>query len=189
MEESLIDKDSFKPIGSSTPTKTTSNDPKASSPKPAKTPCNKPKPKTSRPRNRTPKLKTMVINCDGLKGEEGQRSFKAAILNHSPDLIIGCESKLDSTIPTFSVFMESYNVIRKDRTKNGGGVFIAIRDTLISAEKPQFDVPCELIWTCLEFANAGKVSSAVSTVPLSIPRPDMNLSTICLIVCPKSGKR
>ena len=154
-EENLTDQESFKPMASSTPNKPSSD--KTNSSSPTKSSGDKAMPSTSGQRNRLPKLKTMVINCDGLKGEKGRLSFQAALVDHSPDLILGCESKLDSTIPTFSVFLEGYNVIRKDRTKNGGGVFIAVRDTLISVDKPQFDAPCELIWSCLEFANAGKV--------------------------------
>ena len=78
----------------------------------------------------------MVINCDGLKGEKGGLTFQTALEQHSPDLIIGCESKLDTTIPTGSIFPEGYGITRKDGTKSGGGVFTAIRDNLISLDKP-----------------------------------------------------
>lgn len=163
---SIIDPDDFVPEDSSTPTKTQGQ---------TKLP-----PKSKR--ITTPKLKTMVINCDGLKSEKSRVTFQAAVADHSPDLIIGCESKLDQSIPTYSIFPEDYNVIRKDRTQSGGGVFIAIKESLISVDKPEFDVPCEIIWSCLEFAKAGKVYIGSFYRPLV---QALSQSPICMIVLPK----
>ena len=47
------------------------------------------------------------------KVKMGRLSFQAALVDYLPDLILGCESKLDSIIPTFSVFLEVYTIIRK----------------------------------------------------------------------------
>ena len=38
-----------------------------------------------------------------------------------------------------------YNVYRKDRTTFGGGVFIGVRDNLLSQARPDLDAACETI--------------------------------------------
>ena len=37
-------------------------------------------------------------------------------------LLLGYESKLSPEMPTYSIFPDDYNVKRKDRDQNGGGV-------------------------------------------------------------------
>ena len=36
---------------------------------------------------------------------------------------LGCESKIDSTIPTYSIFLDTYDVYRKDRTLTRGSIY------------------------------------------------------------------
>ena len=43
---------------------------------------------------------------------------------------------------------------RKDRTQNGGGVFIATKDCLITAEEPDFGNDSEIIWASLQFKSS-----------------------------------
>ncbi|XP_072028522.1 uncharacterized protein [Amphiura filiformis] len=108
-------------------------------------------------KNCVPTLKSMVINCDGLKGEKGRLDFQASIKEHAPDIIFGCESKLGSGIPSYSIFPEDYNVMRKDRNQSGGGVFLAVKGNFVSVEEPEFDAPCEIVWSSMEFVKAGRV--------------------------------
>ena len=103
-----------------------------------------------------PTLKAMVINCDGLKGEGKKLAFQSTIKAHSPDIIFGCESKIDPTIPSYSIFPEEYSFMRKDRNKDGGGVFIAMKDAFVSVEHTKGDAPCEIIWTSMEFVRTSK---------------------------------
>ena len=103
------------------------------------------------------KLKVMVINCDGLHWPKVKAAFHASVEEHAPDIILGCESKLSPEMPTYSIFPENYNIRRKDRDKNGGGVFIAIKENLIAVDKPEFDIDCELTWSTLEFPGSGKL--------------------------------
>ena len=110
------------------------------------------KPKPLR-RTKVRKLKGMQINCNGLKGDDSKLDFQAAVEQHNPDIIFGCESKLDEGIPTYSVFTENYEVYRKDRTANGGGVFLAIRSDIVAVDRPQFDSDAEITWASIEFAR------------------------------------
>ena len=50
--------------------------------------------------------------------------------------------------------MCSYDFFRKDRNVNGGGVFVATSDRIISYEIPDIDTDCEIIWTCLLFSGS-----------------------------------
>jgi hypothetical protein len=75
-------------------------------------------------------------------------------IHHNPDVILGCESKIDQTFATYEVFPENYTVYRKDRTEHGGGVFIATRDSLITSSEPSFDEDCEVVWAKIQFANS-----------------------------------
>ena len=40
-------------------------------------------------------LKGMIINCNGLKGPSRFSEFQVLLDFHKPDIILGCESKLD----------------------------------------------------------------------------------------------
>ena len=91
-------------------------------------------------------FKVMTVNCNGLKSGAKKSGFLAAVAHHSPDFILGCESKLDDSISTYSIFPSNYSVYRKDRNRHGGGVFIAISDLLSVTECPEFITDCELLW-------------------------------------------
>ena len=122
----------------------------------ASTPTDKAPPlQFSSPRkNRRKALKAVIINCNGLKSFTKQSQFQALIDHHRPDIILGCESKLDDTCPTYSVFPSSYNVFRQGRNEHGGGVFVAVHNSLIVSNCPEFDTECELVWCHLQFTNA-----------------------------------
>ena len=77
---------------------------------------------------------------------------------HEPDIVLGCESKIDSTIPTYSIFPDTYEIFRKDRTLNGGGVFIAIRNDLAAVHEHRLDSDqCEIITVSLQFPRTKKL--------------------------------
>ncbi|XP_072022153.1 uncharacterized protein [Amphiura filiformis] len=107
----------------------------------------------SPPKNRSNKIKTMIINCNGLKGQKKQAAFRASVDHHNPDIILGCESKISQDMATYSIFPDNYAIYRKDRDSNGGGVFIAVRDTLITADIPDLDSNCEVVWASLQFSD------------------------------------
>ena len=92
----------------------------------------------------------MLINCNGIKGTKNKIKFQAAISHHKPDIIFGCESKLDENTASYSVFSEEYEVYRKDRTVNGGGVFLAVRNGIIAINRHEYDSKAEICWVSLE---------------------------------------
>lgn len=99
---------------------------------------------TSKEETSEKEAESYVLNCNGLKGSaKGLRlrsEFQSHIELHHPDIILECESELDADIPTYSIFPESYNIFREDRSSSGGGVFIAVRNDLVAVEGKRFDV-------------------------------------------------
>ena len=104
------------------------------------------------------KLKVISLNCNGLKSSAKKSDFHALLDLHEPDIVLGCESKIDSTIPTYSIFPDTYEIFRKDRTLNGGGVFIAIRNDLAAVHEHRLDSDqCEIITVSLQFPRTKKL--------------------------------
>ena len=68
--------------------------------------------------------------------------------------MLGYESKLDVE-PTYGVFPSHYTMYRKDTNSAGGGVFIAISDTLASYPINDVDTNCEIVYATLQM-NGGK---------------------------------
>ena len=106
------------------------------------------------PKNCKNKVRAMLINCNGLKGLDKQAAFRASVEHHDPDIIFGCESKISPEKATYSIFPQNYTIYRKDRDSNGGGVFLAVKDTLICADIPDLNSNCEVVWASLQFSNS-----------------------------------
>ena len=64
-------------------------------------------------------LKGMIINCNSLKGPSRFSEFQVRLDFHKPDIILGCESKLDCEVPTYSVFPPTYSVFVMGRGRGG----------------------------------------------------------------------
>ena len=98
-------------------------------------------------------LKGMIINCNCLKGPSRFSKFQILLDFHKPNIILGCESKLDCEVPTYSFFPPIYSVFRKDRNRNGGGVFQAIKSEIVCEEMPNFGKDCEILGSSFKIGN------------------------------------
>ncbi|XP_048579020.1 uncharacterized protein LOC125560735 [Nematostella vectensis] len=104
------------------------------------------------------KLKILSLNCNGLKSPAKKSQFQSLVALHDPDVILGCESKINAIIPTYSIFPENYEVYRRDRTASGGGVFIAVRNDLTAVEERGLDVNgAEMITASIHLAKRKKL--------------------------------
>ena len=65
------------------------------------------------------------------------------------DLIAINESKIDDTVLDREIHIIGYNMIRKDRNRNGGGVIIYLRDTISFSERNDL-TSNSLEFICLE---------------------------------------
>ena len=90
-------------------------------------------------------IKILSMNCNRIKGITKNCEFRALLHQYGPHVILGCESKIDNTFPTYSLFPSHYTEAhRKDRTKHGGGVFCAIRGDVMATEENDLykDIEC-----------------------------------------------
>ena len=62
------------------------------------------------------------------------------------DILIGTETHLDSTINTSEIFPSKFTVYRKDRNRQGGGVCIAINNTIPSMQLQTQQPATEQVW-------------------------------------------
>ena len=63
-----------------------------------------------------------------------RKAFWNLVDSSKPEVILGCETWLRSTISTQEVMPPGYVTYRKDRSDGYGGVLVAVKDTLISSE-------------------------------------------------------
>ena len=94
------------------------------------------------------------MNCNGVKGPSKQAAFLATLDIHRPDIVLWCESKLCNSVCTYKFFPKNNTVFRKYRNVNGGGVFVATSDRIISYEMPDLDTDCEMIGAELHFLGS-----------------------------------
>lgn len=67
-----------------------------------------------------------------------------------PDIVMATETWLDSIQTDAEIFPDTYKVYRKDRNRHGGGVLLAVKNTLDSYHVPELQEDCELIWVKLK---------------------------------------
>ncbi|KAJ8026320.1 RNA-directed DNA polymerase from mobile element jockey [Holothuria leucospilota] len=105
-------------------------------------------------KQRSETLKIVTVNCQSVKGKV--RELANLIQTTDPDIILGTESWLNSSISNGEIFPDNYEVIRKDRITNttGGGVFIAYKNTLVLTHRPDFDSDCEVLWAQLQMKSS-----------------------------------
>lgn len=93
----------------------------------------------------------MLVNCNSLVSNRKQALFNQILDEHKPDIICGCESKLDGTIRSEEVFpTDEYDIHRKDKKKGEGGVFIAIHSSLIVTPEVDLNTNSQLIWVKIQ---------------------------------------
>ena len=56
------------------------------------------------------------------------------MLSQNLDVLFCTESHLEDSISNSEIFLSNYSVYRKDRNRQGGGVFIAVRTDIPSCE-------------------------------------------------------
>jgi hypothetical protein len=88
--------------------------------------------------------KIKVRNFQSLKNKKPD--LQLTIDNTNPDIIFGCETWLHKKIDTLEILPNNYTVYRKDRSSKGGGVLLAIKNSINSSIQADLDPDAELIW-------------------------------------------
>ena len=98
-------------------------------------------------RNTGNALRIVNINVNSIKSTDKIVLFHAFLDDVNPDIVIGTESKLDSTYKNCEIFPPGYrnNVIRRDRNHHGGGVFIIAKDEINITEIDIANTDCPLV--------------------------------------------
>ena len=105
-------------------------------------------------------IKSLVINFEGLCNKTAD--LAVCIETYDPDIIIGTETHLDSSVNSSELFPDSYAVFRKDRcfgiNQKRGGVLIALKNDIIGTHRIDLDTKCELIWVTVKIQGAKDVT-------------------------------
>ena len=99
------------------------------------------------------KLKIMTTNCRSMRSNSKKTQFQSLVDTDKPEIIIGTESYLDNNIYSKKIFPPTYEIIRKYRNLHGGGVFIAITDTIVASLQPNPSSDAEMLWVKFQFIN------------------------------------
>ena len=92
------------------------------------------------------------VNCQSISNK--REEFEQLLDSTKADVIFGTESWLRKDIKDHEVFPDGYTVYRKDRKNSiGGGVFIAVKDYLISSHMADYDADCEILWVKINIAS------------------------------------
>ena len=104
-------------------------------------------------------IRIMSVNCQSLISDNKKIAMQDLIETHNPEIILGCELHLDPQINSSEVFPSNYgNPYRKDRKLGKGGVFIVIRNDLITTEI-KTNADCEIVWTKLTIWEVNHIGS------------------------------
>ena len=96
-----------------------------------------------------------ILSMNRIKGNTKNCEFRELLQQHDPHVIVGCESKIDSTFPTYSLFPPHYTEVhRKDRTNLGGGVFCAIRGDILATEEKDLSMDNECVWSSIQLPQS-----------------------------------
>ena len=91
-------------------------------------------------------IKLININCQSISSKRDK--FLALIEDENPDVVVGTESWLTSAHNSGEVFLQQYQVFRKDRLSDAhGGVFIAAKNDLVAVVRDDLSQnDSELLW-------------------------------------------
>ena len=106
-------------------------------------------------------LKTMVVNFGSIRGKVAD--LAVTLENYHPDIIIGTETHLNSSINSSELFPPDFSVYRKDRTPgpsgiSKGGVLVAIRNDLVGTHRIDLDTDCEIVWVTVKIQGSKDVT-------------------------------
>ena len=81
------------------------------------------------PRKNHNNLRISIINCNGIRSRKAELEYLTEYIK--PDILLVTETKIDKSISSSEFLPTNFsNNIRKDRTSDGGGVMIAVRNDL-----------------------------------------------------------
>ena len=89
--------------------------------------------------------------------------IRRSMSNKTIDLIAFNETRLDSSFTDNLIHLDDYDIIRKDRSRNGGGVCIYLRSSMNYKIRSDL-IPSELEAVCVEITKPHSQPFIVTTV-------------------------
>ena len=96
-------------------------------------------------------LRTLVVNCNGVHNKTAKLANMVGYVD--PDILLLSETKLNDSVSSSEFLPANYKGFRRDRATAGGGVMVAIKDTLVAEEVELIDVSTEIIWVKILLKN------------------------------------
>ena len=93
-------------------------------------------------------IRSLVINCNGIASKKAE--LESVIDYTDPDVLIITETKIDDTVHTSEFLPSNFKAFRRDRTRRGGGVLIAVKEQFAANELPLHDVDGQIVWVRVE---------------------------------------
>ena len=106
-------------------------------------------------------FKIAFLNIVTLPGKIGE--FRHIVCNNNIDLIAFNETRQDRSIPDGLLDIDGYEVIKKDRSRNGGAVCIYLRNSINFKVRSDF-ISIELKAVCLEITKPHSKPFFVTTI-------------------------
>ena len=113
--------------------------------------------KKQQPTQQKLKVPLRVLNMNFQSIKMKQCRLSNVLESVKPDIVIGTETWLDSNFKDSEIFPSGYKLHRKNRTANGGGVLIAVKEEYNSEDVPELDTSCEIIWARIKLIGNGNV--------------------------------
>jgi len=93
-------------------------------------------------------IRFLSINCNGVASKKAE--LENLISYTHPDVLCISETKLDDTVHTSEFLPSGYVGFRKDRVRGGGGVMVAVKETLPACDIVMDDVTGEVCWVRID---------------------------------------
>lgn len=94
----------------------------------------------------------LTVNFQSIKSKQGL--VKNLVESTKPDIVLGTETWIDSSVKDTQIFPPNYTIYRNDRNMKGGGVLIAINHDHLNTPVPELQTNCEIVWAKISLAGS-----------------------------------
>ncbi|CAC5423879.1 unnamed protein product [Mytilus coruscus] len=97
-------------------------------------------------------IKMLTVIFQSIKSKQGV--VKNLVESTKPDIVLGKETWIDSSVKDNQIFPPNYTIYRNDRNMKGGGVLIAINNDHLSIPVSELQTNCEIVWAKISLTGS-----------------------------------